>query len=110
MVRFDYDNKVPVVPLDDLWVDCYDLSTARMYDVTQTADGFKDGTVFICNKGKTVGFLSLAWPVAIYGETGELHNLTRSGFEDLRIKMPVVFEKMEELAELFNLPLIELND
>jgi hypothetical protein len=29
--------------------------------------------LFVCNSGKTVGFLSKAWPVAIFGETGSLH-------------------------------------
>ena len=95
---------------DSSWIDCRNLSTTETYDLTQTSEKFHDGTIFVCNQGKTIGFLSRAWPVAMYGETGELHNLTKSGAETLKTQMPEVFKKMEELASLFNLSAIELND
>jgi hypothetical protein len=49
------------------------LTTGEMYDSTQCDELFKDGDLFVCNSGKTVGFLSKAWPVAVFGETGSLH-------------------------------------
>lgn len=95
---------------DKTWFDGRNLSTGQMYDLTQTSEQFHDGTVFVCNNGKTVGFLSSAWPVAVYGETGELHNLTKSGAETLKTQLPETFRVMKVLAESFGLGAVELSD
>jgi len=89
------------------WFNLPQLNTAQMYDRTQTDMRFKDGSVFVCNDNKTIGMLSRAWPVAVYGETGELHNLTLSSKKTIKEQLPETFATMETLAKFFNLTEIE---
>lgn len=70
------------------------LTTSEMYNVTQCDEKFKDGDLFVCNSGKTVGFLSEAWPVAIFGETGSLHIALGSIYD----KYSGLFEAAKALA------------
>ena len=70
------------------------LSTSEMYNTTQCDEQFKDGDLFVCNSGNTVGFLSGAWPVAIYGETGVLHLAAETIFQEY----PGVREAAKALA------------
>ncbi len=50
-------------------------TTSEAYDITQTDDKTKDGDILVVDDGKTVGFLSKAWPVALFGETGHFHRI-----------------------------------
>lgn len=63
------------------------LSTGEMYDQTQCDEHFKDGDLFVCNSGKTVGFLSKAWPVAMFGETGSLHLAEETIYQEYGISL-----------------------
>ena len=49
-----------------------DMSTSEMYDLTQIDDRIADGDVFVCNGGRTIGFLMKAWPILLKGELGSL--------------------------------------
>jgi hypothetical protein len=43
----------------------------------------------------------------VYGETGELHNLTLSSKKTIKEQLPETFATMETLAKFFNLTEIE---
>ena len=78
------------------------LSTGEMYDQTQCDEKFKDGDLFVCNSGKTVGFLSKAWPVAIYGETGSLHLAAETiwnEYPDVKFKAEMLAAGLEPSTE-----------
>ena len=82
--------------------DLSSLSTGETYDHTQCADDMKDGDLFVCNKGKTIGFLSKAWPIALFGETGSLHTITPGHEEEIMGEYPGLldsaFALMKELG------------
>lgn len=77
------------------------LSATEMYDVTQTSDDFHDGHLFVCRRGKIVGFLAKAWPVMLFGEdtTGELHLIAQGSSDKVGAEYPGLFEQATELAK-----------
>jgi hypothetical protein len=75
-----------------------DLRTTEMYDLTQTSDDIADGDVFVCNGGKTIGFLMKAWPTLLKGERGELEQATPEGMVNFRAEYPETFAAAERLA------------
>jgi hypothetical protein len=75
-----------------------DLSTSEMYDLTQTSDDIHDGDVFVCNGGRTIGFLMQAWPTLIAGELGSLEQATVDGMANFRREYPETFGVAERLA------------
>jgi len=75
------------------------LSTGGMYDTTQCNELFKDGDLFVCNSGKTVGFLDKAWPIALYGETGYLDLFVPEKRDELIAQRAGLAEAAKALAE-----------
>lgn len=75
-----------------------DLSTSEMYNLTQTSDAIADGDVFVCNGGKTIGFLMQAWPTLLKGELGSLERATAEGMVNFRREYPETFAAAERLA------------
>ena len=69
------------------------LSTGAMYDLTQTSGAIKDGDLFVCNAGKTVGFLMQAWPTALYGDVGALDRFAPGGKELYAAEYAETFER-----------------
>lgn len=74
-----------------------EYSTSEMYDITQTSEDIKDGDLFVCNGGGTVGFLMKAWPTALFGEVGYLELATPEGVENFRKEYPETFARVEAL-------------
>jgi len=75
-----------------------ELSTGAMYNRTQTDESFRNGDLFVCNGGETVGFLMSAWPTALYGLPGELHTFAPGGRTKYAAEYPETFERAQALA------------
>ncbi len=70
-------------------------STTEMYNLTQTNDAIRDGDLFICNKGETVGFLMQAWPTLLWGELGALEKA--KSIESFRAEYPETFAAFDAM-------------
>lgn len=51
-------------------------STGDAYDRTQWDDSIRDRDIILVPDEGVAGFLTVAWPVAITAESGQLHTLT----------------------------------
>jgi hypothetical protein len=75
-----------------------DLSTSEMYNHTQCQDVVNDGDIFVCNGGRTVGFLMKAWPTLLAGELGSLEKATPEGMRNFRQEYPDTFRAFDAMG------------
>lgn len=76
-----------------------ELDEGEMYNRTQTDEEIKDGDLFVCSEGKTLGFLAEAWPVRLFSKDPagweSLHTIT-AGHE---ARVEADYQKTFDLAK-----------